>query len=80
MLPDTGLPEVSAFYETHPWNDQVISNDSFSSTVIDKVIIANTDPAKWFYAAGGCVLVTLALMSLIRQNPRGKMFTPRFFY
>ncbi|KAK7472070.1 hypothetical protein VKT23_000184 [Stygiomarasmius scandens] len=75
MIPDDGLPEVESFWEADLWNEQVVSNSSFYNTVVDHVMIKNSDPAKWFYGAGGSALVALGIMSLIRQSSRDKYET-----
>ena len=35
------------------------------------IITDNATPALWFYAAGGMVLITLALNNLVTRLPRG---------
>ena len=66
------MEELDAFTLADVDNYDVINDSSFKKIVQD-IIISNATPALWFYAAGGSVLVTLGLMSLIRQWPRGKI-------
>ncbi|KAK7464155.1 hypothetical protein VKT23_006321 [Stygiomarasmius scandens] len=72
-FPDSGLlmEELDAFTLADVDNYDVINDSSFKKIVQD-IIISNATPALWFYAAGGSVLVTLGLMSLIRQWPRDR--------
>ncbi|THU82856.1 hypothetical protein K435DRAFT_440026 [Dendrothele bispora CBS 962.96] len=67
--PDTGLllAKLDAFYNQNP-NVTYVNNATFND-VVGLVISSNATPALWFFAAGGAVLVTLALMGLIRRIP-----------
>jgi hypothetical protein len=62
---------MNAFYDPDPTNFTLVNNQTFSD-IVEGVIISNATPALWFYAAGGSVLVTLGLMGIIRQWPRGE--------
>ncbi|THU87391.1 hypothetical protein K435DRAFT_867353 [Dendrothele bispora CBS 962.96] len=65
------LAKLDAFYNLNPDNVTYVNNATFHD-VVELVIITNATPALWFYVAGGAVLVTLALMGLIRQKPRDR--------
>ena len=68
--PDDGLilAKLDAFYYPNPDDYALINNQTFND-LVQSIIISNTTPVLWFYAAGGAVLVTLALLSVIGQSP-----------
>ena len=68
--------EMNLFYDSDPINYTLVNNATFNKLVGD-IIISNATPALWFYAAGGSVLVALALMSLVNRMPRGKLQTKK---
>ena len=51
-------------------NVSVVSNSSFHE-IAEMIITENATPALWFYAAGGMILITLALNKLVTSLPRG---------
>ncbi|KAL5506911.1 hypothetical protein ACEPAH_6367 [Sanghuangporus vaninii] len=73
-MPESGSilnAELNLFWDTDAWNYTFVNNATFNKLAGD-IITSNATPALWFYAAGGSVLVTLALMSLINRSPRDK--------
>ena len=50
--------------------DPVVSNDTFRE-IAEMIIKDNATPALWFYAAGGMILITLALNKIVTSLPRG---------
>ncbi|KAK7450606.1 hypothetical protein VKT23_012916 [Stygiomarasmius scandens] len=72
-VPDDSLllAKLDSFYYPAPDNYILINNQTFND-LVQSIIISNTTPVLWFYAAGGAVLVTLALVSVIGQSPRDK--------
>ena len=61
---------MSIFLETDPSNFSVVSNDSFHE-IAETIIKDNAEPAFWFYAVGGMVLITLASINVVTRSPRG---------
>lgn len=61
---------MSAFFDNDAWNYTIVNNQTFND-LAGAVIVTNATPALWFYAAGGSVIVLLALMNLINRWPRG---------
>ena len=53
-----------------PGNFSVVSNNSFHD-IVEMIITENATPALWFYAAGGMILITLALNKIVTSLPRG---------
>ena len=58
------------FLDANASNLSVVSNSSFHD-IAEMIITDNATPALWFYAAGGMVLITLALNDLVMRFPRG---------
>ena len=50
--------------------DPVASNDTFRE-IAEMIIKDNATPALWFSAAGGMILITLALNKIVTSLPRG---------
>ncbi|KAL5524151.1 hypothetical protein ACEPAG_8324 [Sanghuangporus baumii] len=73
-LPESGSvlgANISLFWDSNSSDYTVVNNATFND-LVGQVITMNANPALWFYAAGGSVLVTLALMNLINRWPRDK--------
>ncbi|KAL5484798.1 hypothetical protein ACEPAI_7440 [Sanghuangporus weigelae] len=73
-LPESGSllgANMSLFLDSNSSDYTVVNNATFND-LSGQVITTNATPALWFYAAGGSVLVTLALMNLINRWPRDK--------
>ena len=51
-------------------NVSVVSNSSFHD-IAEMIITENATPALWFYAAGGMILITLALNKMVTSLPQG---------
>ena len=62
--------KLIVFLVNKPENYSLINNQTFQE-LVEEVVISNATPALWFYAAGGTVLITLALMGLLDRWPRG---------
>ena len=58
------------FFDNDASNFSVVSNSSFHE-IAEMIITENATPALWFYAAGGMILITLALNKLVTSLPRG---------
>ena len=70
---------MNTFYDNDPSNYTIVNNATFNE-LVEMVITNNATPVLWFYAAGGSVLVMLALMGLIIQWPRGEPFLSLILY
>ncbi|KAK7444023.1 hypothetical protein VKT23_015418 [Stygiomarasmius scandens] len=68
---DLVFAQLEFFLYEDPGNFTAINNSTFNDTV-QMVIVQNSTPAMWFYAAGGAFLLTLGFVGLIRQWPRDK--------
>ncbi|KAH8115896.1 hypothetical protein DFH11DRAFT_1245003 [Phellopilus nigrolimitatus] len=73
-LPDSDsllLAKIYAFYDNDASNYTEVNNGTYQD-IIGEVLTTNATPALWFYAAGGSVLVSLALMCLLNRWPRDR--------
>ena len=62
--------KMSVFFNADASNFSVVSNSSFHD-IAEMIITENATPALWFYAAGGMILITLALNKILvnSENP-----------
>ena len=62
--------KMSVFFNADASNFSVVSNSSFHD-IAEMIITENATPALWFYAAGGMILITLALNKIVTSLPQG---------
>ena len=62
--------KMSVFFNADASNFSVVSNSSFHD-IVEMIITENATPALWFYAAGGMILITLALNKIVTSLPQG---------
>ena len=64
------LNKMFVFIDADASNFSIVSNSSYHE-ITEMIIADNATPALWFYAAGGMILITLALNKIVTSLPRG---------